>query len=133
MSNAIESDSAQLRSHELLALRALVIVLGAACLAEFWYANAHTEEFRLQSPLLTPRLWNLYLTFKLASVVALFGIWNWRRWGLKLIVAMALAQLFMEIYTAEAYSLGFILTTLRIPLAVAPVWFLGQRTIHRFQ
>ena len=132
MSTATQAEPVQHPIAEIIALRLVILGVAAACLVEFWYANSHTEEYRLQSPLLTPRLWNLYLTFKLASVVALVGMWNWRRWGLILLTVMGVLSLFTEFYTAESYSAVFLMNALRIPLMLGAIWFLAQRMWTRF-
>jgi hypothetical protein len=106
----------------------LLLLLAAACLAGFWYGNNHTEAFRIRYPLFSPRLWNLYLTCSLASVVALVAMWNWRRWGVYLLAVAGIGTLFLEFY-----AMGFAWQTLRIPLALTAVWFVVQPRWGRFQ
>jgi hypothetical protein len=132
MSSATHAEPASHSTAEIIALRLVIIGVAAACVVEFWYANSHTDEYRLQSPLFTPRLWNLYLTYKLASVVALIGMWNWHKWGLVLLTALGVLSLFTEFYSAESYSAVFLLNALRIPLMLAAIWFLAQRVWSRF-
>jgi hypothetical protein len=110
-----------------LTLRLALIVISIASLVGFWTANSRTDEYRLHYPLFTPALWNLYLTFSLASFVACIAMWNWRIWGLWLFTAMAVATLFTEFY-----AMGFTLGSFRIPVALATVWYLVQRVWSRF-
>ena len=128
MSTAVQTESAPTSALPAVFLRVLLLALSVACLVGFWQANAHTDDYRLQYPLFTPRLWNLYLTFSLVSVVAMVGIWNWRMWGVWLLVGMAVAIVFTEFFT-----MGFSIATLRVPVALAVVWFAVQRNASRFQ
>lgn len=128
MSTATHTESTPAASMGVVVLRLILVGLSIACLVSFWSANAHTDDFRLHYPLFTPWLWNLYLTFTLATVVALIAIWNWRKWGLWLLTSMAVATLFTEFY-----AMGFTLASLRIPTALALVWFTAQRVWNRFQ
>ncbi len=128
MSTAIQVEANPAAPFGTVCLRLVLVSVGVACLTGFWYANSHTDDYRLHYPLFTPWLWNLYLTFELASVVALIAMWNWRKWGLWLLASMAIAMLFTEFYT-----MGFSLTSLRIPLVLAIVWFAAHRVWNRFQ
>jgi hypothetical protein len=120
--NAAETNGGETKSlsHlDVVILRVVLLAVAIACVVEFWYANAHTDVYQLQSPLLTPRVWNLYLLFKLLSVVAVVGIWNWRAWGLQLLTAMGIAMLFTEFYAAGSFAPGVLLHASRIPLVLA--------------
>lgn len=104
--------------------RALVVIVGAACVAAFWQANAATDEYRLRYPVFMPWFWNLYLSFYVGAVVAAIGLWNWRKWGLYLLAAMAIGMMFTEFY-----AMGFQFAVLRIPLVFLAVW-LGSQPIR---
>ena len=91
MSTATQTESAPAAPMGTVALRLVLVGLSIACLTSFWNANSHTDDYRLHYPLFTPWLWNLYLTFALASVVALFAMWNWRKWGIWLLTSVAVA------------------------------------------
>lgn len=110
-----------------LALKLALVALSVACIVTFWNANSQTEDYRLRYPVLTPWLWNLYLTFILATVVGLIAIWNWHKWGVWLVATMAFATLFTEFYT-----MGFQLASLRIPIAGVILWYAVQPIWKRF-
>lgn len=105
--------------------RVLLVALAIGCLLSFWSLNHHTDDYRLRYPLFVPWLWNLYLTFYLAGVFASFTVWNWRKWGVWLLIAMGVAMLFTEIY-----AMGFTFHSLRIPVVLAGVWF-GLQPVWR--
>ncbi len=109
-------------------LRVLLVLVGVGCLVEVWHANRLTEEYRLHYPQFTPWLWNLYLTYEMSCVVAMFGMWNWRKWGLFVLTGMAVAMLFTEFY-----AMGFTFMSLRIPLVLSAVWFVSRPWWTRFQ
>ena len=110
-----------------IALRLVLLALSVACIVTFWRANSQTEDFRLHYARLVPWLWNLYLTFILASVFAMISMWNWHKWAVWMLAAMAIATLFTEFYT-----MGFLLSSLRIPVAGVVVWFAIQPVWKRF-
>jgi hypothetical protein len=102
-------------------LRVLLLVVGASCAMAFFYANAHTEEFRLQYPRFRPWLWNLYLTCPVAGVVGALAMWWHRRWGFwTVMVAGVLATLI------GLYAMGPTLVSAMAVLALIAVWMAVQ-------
>ena len=108
-------------------LRIVLVALAAACILNFWQANVRTDDYRLRYPFFDPWLWNFYLSFYWASVVAAIAMWNWHKWGMWTLAVVAVGMTFTEIYT-----MGFMLSTLRIPAGFALTWFAAQPVWKRF-
>lgn len=125
--SSVTQDKSSTSLAPVIALRLVLVALSVACVVTFWKANSLTEDYRLRYAQLVPWLWNLYLTFILTSVFAMISMWNWHKWGVWLLGAMAIATLFTEFYT-----MGFQLSTLRIPVAGIVVWLAVQPVWKRF-
>lgn len=73
-------------------------------------------------------VWPLYLACPVLSLVALGAMWQWRRWGLWLALAVGVMVLAIEVGTG-----GWAPHVFRVPIAMALLAFAAKTQWSRFR
>lgn len=107
--------------------KAFLAILLVGNLFGLWLGIWHKPELLLRSPKLEP-IWAIYFACPLLSIIAIFAMWRWRKWGLWCAILVGLV-----VFGIESYSNPFALHTFRVPLAMTLLLLSARAHWKRFK